>query len=117
MFIKILLQHSQTLTLGSICCPPSQISFTELVTKHFSKINTNNTEIYILGDFEINLFLTQKHIFHQINAQSMSHKGKKYFQFSYLSDLEQLKNSPTRLTCSTSFLIDHILATFPDKVP
>ena len=41
--------------------PPSQGSFTETITEHFSKINTNDTEIYILGDFNINLFSKQKY--------------------------------------------------------
>ena len=30
--------------------------------------------------------------------------------------LKQLIESPTRITCSTSSIIDHILASFPDRV-
>ena len=30
--------------------------------------------------------------------------------------LEQLKKSPTRVTCSTSSLTDHILTSFPERV-
>ena len=56
----------------SVCHLPSQGSFTETITEHFSKINTHNTEIYILGGFNINLFLKQKYIFRQKNTQSMS---------------------------------------------
>ena len=39
--------------MGTIYCPPSQGSFIETITEYFSKISTNNTEIYILGDFNI----------------------------------------------------------------
>ena len=46
----------------------------------------------------------------------MSHKVKNYFQFCSLYGLEQLIKSPTRVTCSTSSLIDHILTTFPERV-
>ena len=65
------LPHSKHLVLGTIYCPPSQGSFTETTTEKFSKINTNDTDIYILGDFNINLFSKQKYILHQTNTQSM----------------------------------------------
>ena len=111
------LPHSKPLIVGTVYHPPSQHSFTEAVTKHFSKIKTNNTEIYTLGDFNINLFLKQKYIFFQANTQSMLwYEVKKYFQFYSLYGLEQLMKSPTWVTCSTSSLIDHILTTFPERV-
>ena len=46
----------------------------------------------------------------------MSPKVKNYFQFCSLYGLEQLIKSPTRVICSTSSLIDHILTTFPERV-
>ena len=54
--------------MGTIYRPRSQVSFTETITDHFSKINTGDTEIHILGDFSINLFSKQKYIFHQTNT-------------------------------------------------
>ena len=56
IFIEIFLPHSKPLVVGTIYHRPSQGSFTETITEHFSKINTNDTEIYILGDFNINYF-------------------------------------------------------------
>ena len=44
--------------------PPTQGrqgSFTETITKHFSKNNTNDAEMYILADFNIDLFSNQKY--------------------------------------------------------
>ena len=79
--------------MGTIYRPPSQGSCTETITEHFSKINTNNTDIYVLGDFNINLFLEQKYIFQQTNTQSMSPKIKNYFQFCSLFGLEQVSSS------------------------
>ena len=102
--------------MGTIYRPPSQGSFTETITEHFSRINTNDTEICILGDFNINLFSKQKYIFHQTNTQSMSPEVKNIFQFCSLCGLKQLIKSPTQVTCSTSFLIDHIQTTFPERV-
>ena len=68
IFLEIFLPHSKPLLVGTIYRPPSQGSFTETITEYFSKIKTNDTEIYVLGDFNINLFLKQKYIFHQTNT-------------------------------------------------
>ena len=48
--------------MGSIYRPPSQGHFTETITEYFSKIHTNDVEIHILGDFNINIFSSQKYI-------------------------------------------------------
>ena len=79
IFIKIFLPPSKLLVVGTIYCPPSQGSFTKSITEHFPKYYTDDTEIYILGDFNINLFSKQKYIFHQTNTQSMSPEVKNYF--------------------------------------
>ena len=46
----------------------------------------------------------------------MSHEVKNYFQFCSLYGLEQLTKPPTRATCSSSSLIDHMLTIFPERV-
>ena len=51
-----------------------------------------------------------------MNTQSMSPEVKNYFQFCSFYGLERLIKSPTRVTCGTSSLIDHILTTFPERV-
>ena len=81
--------------MGTTYRPLSQGSFTETITEHFLKINANDTEINILSDSNINLFLKQKYIFHQTNTQSMSHEVKNYFQFFSLYSLEKLIKFPT----------------------
>ena len=68
IFQQIFLPHSKPLIVGTIYLPPSQGSFTETITEHFSKTNTNYTD-NILGDFRINIFSNQKNIFHQTNNQ------------------------------------------------
>ena len=114
IFIEIFLTTFKA-PVVTIYRPSSQGSFTETITEHFLKINRNDTKIYILGDFNINLFLKQSYIFHQTNTKSVSHEVKSYFQFCSLHGLEQLIKSPTRVTYSTSSLIDHILTTFPES--
>ena len=46
IFIEIFLPHSKPLAVGTIYRPPSQSNFTETIIEHFSKSNTNDTEIY-----------------------------------------------------------------------
>ena len=48
--------------------------------------------------------------------QSSYHDFKNYHQFCTMHGLKQLIQSPTRVTCSTSTLIDHILASAPSRV-
>ena len=62
VFIETFLAHSKPNIVGSTYRPPSQSSFTEIITEHFSKIDINDTEIYILGGFNIDLFSNQKYI-------------------------------------------------------
>ena len=67
----------------------------QLPTEHFSKINTSNSEIYILGDFINNLLSKEKYIFHQTNTQSMSPEVKNYVQcrFLWLGATKKASNS------------------------
>ena len=55
------------LVVGIIYRPPSQSDFLEIVNTHFSKQDTNNIEIYILGDFSINLHHSNSYIFPKSN--------------------------------------------------
>ena len=96
IFKETFLPHSKLLVVAIIYRPPNQGSFTETITEHFSKINTRDTETYILGDFNINLFSKQKHIFHQTNTQSMSHEAKNLFPilfFAWLGTTNKVSNS------------------------
>ena len=81
IFIEICLPHSKPLVVSIIYHPPSQGSFTETITEHFLKINTNDIEIYILGDFNINLYSKQKYTFHQTSTQSVSPEVKNILNF------------------------------------
>ena len=40
----------------------------------------------------------------------------KYQEFCHIFSLKQLKNCPTRITCNTCSLIDHILANSTEKI-
>ena len=83
------------------------------------KLDTDMKVLYILGDFNINMYWNNKYIIHDNNTVSskfLSSDIKNYPQFSKMHGLKQLIKSPTSVTCSTSTLIDHILASFPSRV-
>ena len=92
-------------------------------TEHF-----DNQEVYLLGDFNINLWHKGKYIFH--NNKTLSHQeihnitpemlvislNTKSFA-CYMDKLKQLISTPTRLTESKSSLLDHILTNTSENVP
>ena len=74
--------------------------------------------IYIPGDFNINMYHDNRYIVRDDNTISLkflSHDVKNYHQFCTTHDLKQLTQSPTRVSCSTSTLIDHILISAPSR--
>ena len=53
--------------------PPIHSDFLEIINTNFSKLDTNTNEIYILGDFNINLDLNSSYVFLKNNLlQSQS---------------------------------------------
>ena len=63
IFFEILLPNSKPVIVGTIYRPPSQNNFLELLNSNMNKINSVDNEIYILGDFNINLFLNDVYDF------------------------------------------------------
>ena len=99
---------------------PAQNNFLETLKKYFPAIDKNVKETYVLGDFNINMYENKKYVVHENNKVCskvpLFMKITKYHQFCIIRDLKQLIQCPTRMTCSTLTLIDHILATFPSRV-
>ena len=65
------------------------------------------------------MYEKNKYIVHENNTvctKFASADTKKYHQFCTMHGLKQLIQCPTRVTCSTSTLTDHILARFPSRV-
>ena len=99
--------------------PPSQTNFLEILNMTFEKVDIDKKEIYILGDFNINMYHNNRRIVRDdntISSKFLSHDVKNYHQFFTMHDLKQLIQSPTCVTCSTSTLIDHISTSAPSRV-
>ena len=65
IFFEILIPNAKLLTVGTIYHHPSQSNFLKLLNDNMNKINSLNNEIYILGDFNINLYLKDSYILAQ----------------------------------------------------
>ena len=119
IFFEILLPKIKPIVVGIIYRSPTQNNFLELLNKNFPSIDTDAKETYILGDFNINMYENNKYIVHENNTvcrKFASADAKKYHQFCTMHGLKQLTQCPTRVTCSTSTLINHILGSFPSRV-
>ena len=104
---------TKPVTIGVIYKPPNQTRFLVQIIAEFETLDLND-EHYILGDFNINLLFKGKHVFDKPNEfrqfyKELSPDIKKYTEFCSTYGFKQLIKSPTRTTCSTSTLIDHIL--------
>ena len=89
------------------------------MNEHFHKFDTINKKIYILGDFNLNLYLNNKYVFEKCPttvSNTTPYKVWKYQEFCNFFSLKQLISCPTRISCSSSKIIDHILTSYPDRV-
>ena len=116
---ELLLPKTKPIIVVTISRQPNQTNFTEIFNENWSKVDTNNIETYFLGDLNINLWQSSHYVFKKHNllsCQSVPNDVKNYSDFCTIFVLKQLIASPTRVTCSSSSIINHILVTFPHRV-
>ena len=86
----------------------------------FGALDLDN-EIYILGDFNINLLFRDKYVLNKSNEIKKLDKNllpeiKRCKEFCSMYGLSQLIYCPTRITSNTSTLIDHILTNSQENI-
>ena len=84
-----------------------------------NKIDSVNNEIYILGNFNIKFYLNDSYILAKkiiLNNKSVPSDAKCHHEFCRYFVSEQLIKVLTRVTFSSSTIIDHILTSFPERV-
>ena len=119
IFIDILLPKTKPFTVGIFYRPPNKSNFLENIADDFTKLHTENNDIFILGDMNINLSKNGKYISdrsYKNDAATTCPLFNKYQEFLSNFRLKQLIKSPTRITCNTSSLIDHVLTNAENKV-
>ena len=117
--MEIFLPKTKPMTVGIVYRPPSQASFLGTMNEHFYKFNTINKENYILSEFNINLYLNNKYLFEKYStavSNTSPYDVRKYQEFCSFFSLKQRISCPTRISCSSSTIVDHILTSYPDRV-
>ena len=110
--------QTKPITAGIIYRPLNQSKFVDIFEENLPKLNTSYRGIYFLGNFDINLFENGKYIFDKSssNNKNLDSFTKKYHECCTLFGLKQLIKCPARVTCNNSSILDHVLASFPDRV-
>ena len=111
---------TKPVSTGVIYKPASQSQFLEQMITEFEALDINN-EIYVLGEFNINLLFREKKF---LSVSQMKLKRlikiccqiKRYKEFCSICGLNQLIDCPTRITSNTSSLIDHILTNIQENI-
>ena len=120
IIFDILLPKSKPITIVVFYRPPNQANFMELIVKRFSHLKLKENEMYLLGDFNINLLQNGNYILNRkgtANWQGPVHiLINKYQEFCQIFSLKQLITCSARVTSNTSSLIDRILANFTEKI-
>ena len=105
IFIDLLLPKTKPITVGIVYKPPHQTSFIEKIA-NFNSLNVADTEMYVLGDLNINLLQNSKYILE--NTKNITKKfpditadAKEYIEFCQTFGRKQLIRSPTPITCNT----------------
>ena len=84
MFFEILLLKTKPITVGIVYRPPNQNNFLQTLNENFAKLDTLKKELYILGDFNINLYQNQNHTGCKNNtlvSTTVSNDVKNFLQF------------------------------------
>ena len=119
IIFEILLSNLKPVIVETIYRPPSQNNFLKLLNSNMNKINSVDNEIYILGDFNINLLINGCYILEKkniLNSKSVPSDVKSCHEFCTLIGLKQLIKVPTRTTTSSSTITDHILGSYSERV-
>ena len=106
--VEIIKPHSKPFLVTTVYRPPSSLpEFFDDFEKLIKAIDNENKEVYILGDLNCNMLKTDK------DASIPTKKIKSLYE---LYQLTQMIDEATRVTMTTSSLIDHIVTNTPEKI-
>ena len=116
----VLTRKPKPFTVGFLYRPLDKIDLVNCIDQFCGQFNTLETQCYLLGDFNTNLFFKSKEILcnktTEIAYKEMPSLTKKYLEFWFSYSLERIIPAPTRTTDRTATLIDHVLKNSSHKV-
>ena len=121
VFFEILIPKVNPIAIGTFYRLPNANEFLRIFSNDFQQIDSKTNEIYLLGDFNINLPQNGKFILKENQSYKFKNSSSalvnKYKEFCQTFSLIQIITELTRITCSTSILLDNILTNSAEKVP
>ena len=81
IFLEILLPKTTPATIEVMYRPPSRTNFLEILNMTFEKVDTDKKEIYVIGNFNINIYHNNRYIVRDdntISSKFLSHDVKNY---------------------------------------
>ena len=106
--VEIIKLHSKPFIVTTVYRPPSALSeFFDHFERLIKAVDNENKEMYILGDLNCNMLKTNN------DSNIPTKKIKSLYE---LYQLTQLIDEATRITPTTTSLIDHIVTNMPEKI-
>ena len=117
----LLLPKTKPISIAIVYKPPTDNRFLDCLPKGLNDFNLMENDLFILGDTNINILDNGENIldkYKDMNKRKSNFGAipKKYAQICSTLGLKQLVKHPTRITCHTSTLIDHIITNCEEKV-
>ena len=115
---NILTTHTKSIRIGIIYRPLNQPRVRDIFGENLPIRNISYPEIHFLGEFNINCFENEKYGLDKSSSNNKNHNWftKKYDEHCTLFGLKQLIKCPPRVKCNSSSILDHVLASSPDRV-
>ena len=108
VFFDILIPKVKPISIGIFYRPPNVNNFLETFSNDLKQIDFNKNEVYILGDFNINRSVHLRN--------SYSPFITKYKEMCQQFSMTEIIRDSTRITSTTSSLLDHILTNAEKKI-
>ena len=120
VFFDLLIPKVKPISIGIFYRPPNVTNFLEIFRNNLKLIDFTKSEVYFLGDFNINLLLNNKFVLKENQSFDTRNLSlpllSKYKEQCQTFSLTEIIQEPTRVTSSTSSLLDHIVTNSGWKV-
>ena len=113
VFFDLLIPKVKPISIGIFYRPPNVNTFLETFINDLKLVDFKKSEVYFLGDFNINLLLNDKFLLKENQSFDFRNLSSplvsKYKELCQTFSLKEIIQDPTRVTSTTSSLLDHIL--------
>ena len=96
-FFEILTPKVRPIAIGIFYRPPNENDFFNIFSNEFQQIDSKTNEIYLLGDFNINVLQNEKFILKENQSYKLKSfsSANKYKEFSQTFSLTEIIKEPT----------------------